>query len=107
MIVVSVRQQSQKDPCVHGRWAWIRQQRSLIVKSARPLPRRADEFFDDAQIIEVDVRASTTPVLKERAVSVHYRQSIRWMMIGVGRLRTSGLRGESSARSEGNQHMLP
>ena len=64
VIVVSVRQQAKDPVFMEALGVDIRQQRSLIVKSRGHFRAWADEFFDDAQIIEVDVPGLTTPVLK-------------------------------------------
>ncbi len=64
VIVVSVRQQAKDPVFMEALGVDIRAQRSLIVKSRGHFRAWADEFFDDAQIVEVDVPGLTTPVLK-------------------------------------------
>lgn len=64
VIVVSVRQQAKDPVFMEALGVDIRQQRSLIIKSRGHFRAWADEFFDDAQIVEVDVPGLTTPVLK-------------------------------------------
>lgn len=63
-IVVSVRQQAKDPVFMEALGVDVRQQRSLIIKSRGHFRAWADEFFDDAQIVEVDVPGLTTPVLK-------------------------------------------
>ena len=64
VIVVSVRQQAKDPVFMEALGVDIRQQRSLIIKSRGHFRAWADEFFPDAQIVEVDVPGLTTPVLK-------------------------------------------
>ena len=64
VIVVSVRQQAKDPVFMEALGVDIRAQRSLIIKSRGHFRAWADEFFDDARIIEVDVPGLTTPVLK-------------------------------------------
>lgn len=64
VIVVSVRQQAKDPVFMEALGVDIAAQRSLIVKSRGHFRAWADEFFDDVQIVEVDVPGLTTPVLR-------------------------------------------
>jgi len=64
VIVVSVRQQAKDPVFMEALGVDIRKQRSLIIKSRGHFRAWADEFFADAQIVEVDVPGLTTPVLR-------------------------------------------
>ena len=106
VIVVSVRQQTKDPVFMEALGVDIRQQRSLIVSRAT-LPRLGGQFLRRHRSSRVDVPGLTTPVLKNVPYRYVPRQSIRWMMIGVGRSGgASGLRGEVAPEAR-QLYMLP
>jgi microcystin degradation protein MlrC len=67
VLVVSVREQA-KDPVLFEMVGLdLAKVRSLVLKSRGHFRAAIDEFFADAQILEVDVPGLTTPVLKNVA----------------------------------------